>query len=456
MAHINGIYEFENKMMNADVDFIFSDFQVTEPDFSYFMPPPDMWCQGRTMDQDLGALPLFYSYTSEAMWHIKLPVSTDEHNMALVLSTRQEYYDYLQKVSRVDYKPIDIGGLIDPSKPTISSYVNEIKDFSSGIMYRVWADYGNCSISWVGQDPIGDITINDDGSVTMMSPLEMFGLQYKFAKNGIGYQERGIPMEYFVTQEVLKSQLTGASENITIALSMSGGMLQVEGDDSIERNIPEKLEKYPTEMYYDWTQRHRYNIIGFREGEPDFDLFDVTPCFLNYQMFHVMIKTGWDETFIISQGLKKARDQVRLSVQQAAKITPIRVQNIEMVERPDEKALYIIFTIIDFPRESIPGVNVSTLPEEVTIVAAAAVDNLKKVVQAGNLKIELPQTTGGYGAAVAASDFFQEVDRPQGPDGPTINTNSGYSAGSMAGLGITMLILAFGGSVALLVLVFKW
>ena len=33
----------------------------------------------------------------------------------------------------------------------------------------------------------------------------------------------------------------------------------------------------------------------------------------------------------------------------------------------------------------------------------------------------------GYGAAVAASDFFQEVDRPHGPDGPTINTNSGYS-----------------------------
>ena len=89
-------------------------------------------------------------------------------------------------MSRVDYKPIDIGGLIDPTKPKLSTYVNEIKDFSSGIMYRVWADYGNCSISWVGQDPHGDVTVNDDGSVTMTSPLEMFGLQYKFAKNGRG------------------------------------------------------------------------------------------------------------------------------------------------------------------------------------------------------------------------------------------------------------------------------
>ena len=115
-------------------------------------------------------------------------------------------------------------------------------------------------------------------------------------------------------------------------------------------------------------------------------------------MIHIMIKTGWDETFIISQGLKKARDQVRLAVQQAAKVTPIRVQNIELTEMPTEKALYIIFTLIDFPLESIPPeVNISSLPQEVTIALPAATDILKSVVQAGNLKIELPQTTGVSG-----------------------------------------------------------
>ena len=127
-------------------------------------------------------------------------------------------------------------------------------------------------------------------------------------------------------------------------------------------------------------------------------MFDVTPCFLNYQMMHILIKTGWDETFIISQGLKKARDQVRLSLQQAAQITPIRVQNIELTENPEEKALYIVFTILDFPLESIPPeVNVSSLPPEVTILLPGAVNNLKSVVESGNLKIELPQTTGVSG-----------------------------------------------------------
>ena len=60
-------------------------------------------------------------------------------------------------------------------------------------------------------------------------------------------------MESYVTQEVITSNLTGNSENITIALWLSGGMLQVEGDDSIEYHVPEKLEKYPTEVSWYFT-----------------------------------------------------------------------------------------------------------------------------------------------------------------------------------------------------------
>ena len=137
-----------------------------------------------------------------------------------------------------------------------------------------------------------------------------------------------------------------------------------------------------------------HNIIGFREGEPDFNLFDITPCFYDYQMSNRMIKTGWDASFEITNGLKKARDQVRNSIKEAAKVTPLRVQNIEIIEKAEEKAMYIIFTLVDFPRESIIGVNVTDLPEEVTIALPAAEKNLQEVLSAGNLKIELPKTDG--------------------------------------------------------------
>ena len=97
LAQVNGLYEFDNKLMNADMTFVFSDFKDDYPDLALFQPPSDMWCQGRAMDQDLGALPEFYSFTSEALFHIELPITIDNHGEALVLSTRQEYYDFRQK-----------------------------------------------------------------------------------------------------------------------------------------------------------------------------------------------------------------------------------------------------------------------------------------------------------------------------------------------------------------------
>ena len=79
---------------------------------------------------------------------------------------------------------------------------------------------------------------------------------------------------------------------------------------------------------------------------------------------------------------------------EAAKITPLRVQNIELYEQPEDKMIYIIFTILDFPREHINGVNVTNLPDEVKLALPEALMNLEKVVKDGALKIELPRKDG--------------------------------------------------------------
>ena len=98
LAQVNGLYQNEDKFMNADITFVFSDFKTDYPDFYLFEPPSDMWCQGRTMNQELWALPEFYSYTSEAMFYVDLPISTGGHqDTAFILSTRQEYYDFKQQ-----------------------------------------------------------------------------------------------------------------------------------------------------------------------------------------------------------------------------------------------------------------------------------------------------------------------------------------------------------------------
>ena len=137
-----------------------------------------------------------------------------------------------------------------------------------------------------------------------------------------------------------------------------------------------------------------HNIVGFRTGEPDFRLFDITPCFLDYQMSHRMIKTVWQDDFIVDSNLKSVQDRIRSAIMNAAKVTPLRVQNIQVYEEPENMLLYIVFTLVDFPREHISGVNVSTLPPEVTLALPSVVENLQTVIQNNELKIELPKKDG--------------------------------------------------------------
>ena len=116
--------------------------------------------------------------------------------------------------------------------------------------------------------------------------------------------------------------------NYTIALWMTYDTVLTEGDIMDQFKVPIKMEKYPTMAYNDMQRRQLYNIIGFRSEEPDFKLFDITSCFLDFEQADRMIKLDWNETFVVNHGSKIARDQARLALSEAAGVTRIRIQNI--------------------------------------------------------------------------------------------------------------------------------
>ena len=225
-------------------------------------------------------------------------------------------------------------------------------------------------------------------------------------------------MSSYVTLD--SHQVTNTSYfNYTIALWMSYQTVLNEGDNIDEFIIPIKMEKYPTMAYDDNKLRQTYNIIGFKSEEPDFNRFDITSCFLDFQKADKRIKLDWNDTFIVQNGIKIARDQARLALSEAAGITRIRVQNIEMYEEPADKALYVIFTMVEFP-EGVPIVNVTNLPDPVKLPLPKALENLEARINAGNFKIELPLTTGGYGSTFADTEFgLADVNRDPEPDCPT-------------------------------------
>ena len=86
---------------------------------------------------------------------------------------------------------------------------------------------------------------------------------------------------------------------------------------------------------------------------------------------------------------------------------------------PADQALNVIFTMVEFP-EGVPIVNATNLPDPVKLPLPKALDNLEARITAGNFKIELPLTTGGYGSTFADTEFgLADVNRDPEPDCPT-------------------------------------
>ena len=61
------------------------------------------------------------------------------------------------QVARSDYKPYDYFHVQDPfGSPT--GFVSEIKDFHALVSYKIYKDFGNCSVRFVERDLMGDVT----------------------------------------------------------------------------------------------------------------------------------------------------------------------------------------------------------------------------------------------------------------------------------------------------------
>ena len=153
---------------------------LTTPPNEVFEPPPDIFCQGRAMKQHVPGIPEFFSYTSEGIFYYEPPEILNKPPV-YVVSTRTESYDYLQKVSRVVYKPIDFSNLDDPYAGNNQGFVSEVKDFSSGIMYLTWQNYGNCSARFIGNnvEPSEKKIILWPFLNQFFSPLKRYGYSWR-------------------------------------------------------------------------------------------------------------------------------------------------------------------------------------------------------------------------------------------------------------------------------------
>ena len=88
-------------------------------------------------------------------------------------------------------------------------------------------------------------------------------------------------------------------------------------------------------------------------------------------------RLGWHPEMNIADDMWDFEHRVRRSLHHAAKITAIRVQNIEVEVIESENSIYVFFVLVDWPSNlDIPPQMQDRIPAESTLSLAEALSNL--------------------------------------------------------------------------------
>ena len=92
------------------------------------------------------------------------------------------------------------------------------------------------------------------------------------------------------------------------------------------------------------------NVFHFSRQSPDFSVYDISPCFEPPQQMHMLVRMGWNEAMDIENTRKLFNDEVRKSVTSWGRVSNIRVVNIEFDIDFTNSALFVVWTILDYPK----------------------------------------------------------------------------------------------------------
>jgi len=439
-AVMEGMATIGGKRDTLKITIDYSDFFEVKHDASFYLPPSDLYCKGRAMDDLVPAIPLEFSYTSELILTWMNPAQTEMD----IIVTRNEWFDGPRMISRTDYKPLDMSNTYDPFAGH-TGVVKQINDFVTGLSYTISKDFGNCTIDYLEDDGTGDVNIHD-GHVHMNNPfLDLTGGN-KFTFNGM-YADRAIDIDaYLRTAPIFEG-----GDNGTTAYFLSSSDFEVEDGTAAERLIPAKVVRYPTSKYNNKYAKYTMNIFGFSKQKPDFSKYDISACYEDSHKLHIMIRMGWSMDMDIEHTSKLFHDEVRNSVVLWGRVTSIRVVDIKFDIDFPNSAFYLIFTVLDYP----PNVDIelNELPDAIRPIKEVK-KNLQNAVNKGWFKVKVYKNNdGGAMASIAEPGSLIELGSREGGQ---FTHKTGYTSGSMAALGIVMLIVTVGGILALLVYVLKW
>jgi len=423
---------FNNETVFISETIDFMEFLEVELDPWFFQPPRDMFCEGRETIDKLPAIPDHYQYGSELIFHYK---NKETGRVRKIISPRNNWYDHGMRLARVDYKPIEFDHHHGSAYNGNKGIQTDIQDFAAGVSYQINKDFGNCSIIPLKDDMAGDLEVID-GRIQMSDPMHMFHMDQDFAYNG-EYFDRSIMMGHFITSKRVNEESNFYWDTL-VTLTASQYLVQ-DDDAGGERTVPAKVSRYPRMSYNDKTQWVTTNIFGFSRSNEQFQSYDITSCFEETHKMNLLIKMTWRMDMDL-KAIKVFQRLARAEVAIVAKVTPLRVQHIEVIANPGEDTYDLIFTLVDGPNIDVE------LPDEAKRPIDEAKQLIQQAVDAGTFVIYIPLNDDGQGSVNSTATKLIEIDARPGSGGgkrsPHVTYVKGYTSGDMAGLAFGMI---FGG-----------
>jgi len=415
--------------------------EIDFPD-AFYLPKDDLWCYNREMNDKLPEIPSQISYTEEVLM---LWLNSEMKPIEVVIP-RDVWLDYNHQITRTEYKPIDPNNQGDPFDGK-TGYVYQIDDFNTGLSYTISADYGNCTVGYLsGPDETGTV-INHDGHIHMHNPFFTMNIAL-FAFNGVRI-DRSMEIDAYLRSAPPFHHPDVDRENETNVFFLSNSNFEVQDGIEPERLIPTKVEIYPSTKYNEPFEKFKMNIFHFSRHPQDFSHYDISACFEEPQKLHLMVRMGWTPDMDLEQSRRMFNDEFRRAVTLAGKVTNIRVVNIETAIDADNSALFVIWSVLDYPKGF--DLMLNDLPDAIRPLDEIE-KNIQTAVDKGLFQVDIYTTGGGTKPSLAESGSLRVLGDRSGD----YAHKNGYSSGSMAALGIMMLLITVGGILALLVLVLKW
>ena len=340
--------------------------------------------------------------------------------------------------------------------------VRVVRDFKAGIFYRIYEEYSNCSVHLLTDDfdDFGDIVVDADGNILMPSWFQLFGYDMRLtvnSKNNI--DNRGFEIE--ISQNVTgdRSYLLGVS---------FGEIVDSEGDAIkywpafVEHYLTDVIDiddqfinRYTKKQYFHLFQKYNEKVAVMRQNIFNFDLqprfglnvYDIRDCFRDdLRIDHREIRFSLENDLI--GGLKDPylqQSAVQGILAFIGNVELVRVQQVELFYNAVEKVVYVVFSIVDFPREKLKPDLVEKLDDDVKIPLYEVLENIEKVVKAGEWKQPFISFLDEIVEGTADENYFKEVNRAATDHSHNKitykNSFKGFSGGAMAGLAFGMILL---------------